>query len=221
MTKSQFIPILIDLLQSLKQYSTTTETPTTAPKNLDVVVSSSFEHQVLRLLSQSCGVVPITNRRSLSGTNRTLPVCEQCSYIYDSGELTIIHNPNGTQQAPDIVVSGPGFKFLIECKSSNEKFALATWNSGKIQPDSIYILKGKNSVTYFLGKHRVSSSYWEKYKAYSEDLIELTNKWKPLFKEEHMMPYSRLMLSDLSSWVTFSVESDLESKLINHLQEHA
>ena len=69
----------------------------------------------------------------------------------DSRSREILHQPNGSQKSPDILIKYDGLSIKIEAKTS--KNSKITWNGGLPEEDTIYIYNNYNSkiMTYFLG----------------------------------------------------------------------
>lgn len=79
--------------------------------------------------------------------------------IIDNGQLLntlLIHNPNGTQKWPDILIINNKKGFPIEIKSS--KGDVIMWNGGLPRKNGLYIFNcyGPMITTCFMGQHIIS-----------------------------------------------------------------
>lgn len=78
--------------------------------------------------------------------------------IPDVDKTFLVHQPNGSQQWPDILIANNGIGFPIEIKSSKD--GKIVWNGGLPKDDSLYIYaytdKNTPKITFCLGQHLIS-----------------------------------------------------------------
>ena len=95
----------------------------------------------------------------------------------------IIHQPNGSQRSPDLLVIKDKKGFFIEIKTSKTNPA---WNSGRLHSAGIYVFKNykKKDVTFFLKRDVIDNlldqtinEILEEQKKLSEKYTKLLNKY--------------------------------------------
>lgn len=74
---------------------------------------------------------------------------------YKGSPDAIIHQPNGSQKYPDILLISKGEKLCIEIKRS--KTGSPVWNSGFPRTSGVYIFNGGPGTTFYLGLEVIST----------------------------------------------------------------